>query len=411
MSREMASRSSRSRSYKTTSAPYALVRSRLERGASAGITMVACMFRICAAAATPWAWLPGENGTTPPPRAACGIDDSLLKAPWNLNDPVRCSISGFRNTWVPARSLSAGEDNSGVRTANGAKTRAAPSISTELTGRADKGSIAGDLYRVPRQAGKTLNPDQPTKRGCSTANSTASLFGSTLLISIKFSRKRAPKPPRYVCRQTRGRLAARLLERTGRLAADRHSMRRPTRRLSRREARSRETPQPAGRLRAPPEAPGRRCRSCSETRRRRQQHRLPPRLRPAARPETPLADIFGRVLSAPAPRPRPPWCQVNRGRETPRDFFRPQRGRHKGIPDAAGRDRPGADENARRRRRAATAPRCESRAPAARRPAPASPPLPPGSVRGRRATPSRSTIEGPANAPRCIRESGYESSW
>src|ERR1035437_8444494 len=49
--------------------------------------MVACMFRICAAAATPWAWLPDENATTPPPRAANGIDDSLLKAPRNLNDP------------------------------------------------------------------------------------------------------------------------------------------------------------------------------------------------------------------------------------------------------------------------------------------------------------------------------------
>src|SRR6478672_7557582 len=97
--------------------------------------MVACMFRILAAAATPWAWLPDENATTPPPRADCGIDDSLLKAPRNLNEPVRCSISGFRKTLVPARSLRTGGDNSGVRTANGAMTRAAVSISGELTGR------------------------------------------------------------------------------------------------------------------------------------------------------------------------------------------------------------------------------------------------------------------------------------
>src|SRR5258706_16467988 len=110
--------------------------------------MVACMFRICAAAATPWAWLPEENATTPP-RAACGIDDSLLKAPRNLNDPVRCSISGFRNTLVPARSSSAGEDNNGVRTAMGASTRAAASISTELTGRVEDNSVIRDLYRVP----------------------------------------------------------------------------------------------------------------------------------------------------------------------------------------------------------------------------------------------------------------------
>jgi len=61
--------------------------------------MVACMFRICAAAATPWAWLPEENATTPPPRACCGIEDSLLKAPRNLNEPVRCSISGSGKPW------------------------------------------------------------------------------------------------------------------------------------------------------------------------------------------------------------------------------------------------------------------------------------------------------------------------
>src|SRR3981189_629083 len=151
--------------------------------------MVACMFRICAAAATPWAWLPDENATTPPPRAACAIDDSLLKAPRNLNDPVRCSISGFRNTLAPAGSLGAGEDNNGVRTANGASTRAAASISTELTGRGDKGSITRDLYRVPQQAGNTLARDQPTKPGSSTANSIPSLSGSALRISVMLSTK------------------------------------------------------------------------------------------------------------------------------------------------------------------------------------------------------------------------------
>src|SRR5215218_10902073 len=102
-------------------------------GESAGITMVACMLRICAAAATPWAWLPDENATTPPPRSACGIEDNLLKAPRNLNDPVRCSISGFRKTLVPTRSLRTGNDRSGVRTAKGATTRAAASISEAAT--------------------------------------------------------------------------------------------------------------------------------------------------------------------------------------------------------------------------------------------------------------------------------------
>src|ERR1700761_84953 len=97
--------------------------------------MVAGMLRILAAAATPCAWLPEENATTPPARALAGIDDSLLKAPRNLNEPVRCSTSGFRNTFAPTRSERTGGDNSGVRTANGANTAAAASISAELTGR------------------------------------------------------------------------------------------------------------------------------------------------------------------------------------------------------------------------------------------------------------------------------------
>src|SRR3979409_2097177 len=116
--------------------------------------MVACIFRICAAAATPWAWLPDEKATTPPPRASSGIEDSLLKAPRNLNEPVRCSISGFRKTLVPARSLRTGDDNNGVRTANGASTRAAASISAALTDKIGERSAIPDLYRGPQYAGK-----------------------------------------------------------------------------------------------------------------------------------------------------------------------------------------------------------------------------------------------------------------
>src|ERR1043165_4678869 len=118
--------------------------------------MVACMCRICPAAATPWAWLPEENATTPPPRLSCGIEASLLKAPRNLNDPVRCSISGFRNTLVPTRSLRTGKDNSGVRTAKGATTLAAASISAAPMDGFWMGSGIRDLYRGPQQAGKTI---------------------------------------------------------------------------------------------------------------------------------------------------------------------------------------------------------------------------------------------------------------
>jgi hypothetical protein len=42
------------------------------------MTIVAGILNSCAAAATPWAWLPEENATTPPARAAAGIDASLL---------------------------------------------------------------------------------------------------------------------------------------------------------------------------------------------------------------------------------------------------------------------------------------------------------------------------------------------
>ena len=116
--------------------------------------MVACMLRIFAAAATPWAWLPDENATTPPLRSSCGIEDSLLKAPRNLNEPVRCSISGFRKTLVPTRSLRTGNDNSGVRTANGATTRAAASISAAPTAAIGAGSVMPALYRVAGRRGQ-----------------------------------------------------------------------------------------------------------------------------------------------------------------------------------------------------------------------------------------------------------------
>jgi hypothetical protein len=78
----------------------------------------------------------------------------LLKAPRNLKEPVRCSISGFKKTFVPARSSSTGKDNSGVRTANGATTLAAASISAALTGRLSLVSVMRVLYRAARIAGK-----------------------------------------------------------------------------------------------------------------------------------------------------------------------------------------------------------------------------------------------------------------
>src|SRR5690242_376619 len=118
--------------------------------------MVAGMLRICAAAATPCAWLPEENATTPPARALVGIDESLLKAPRNLKEPVRCSTSGFRKTLAPTRSLRTGGDNNGVRTAKGASTAAAASMSAEPTGKGGAFIIAPGCSGPPtgRQASR-----------------------------------------------------------------------------------------------------------------------------------------------------------------------------------------------------------------------------------------------------------------
>ena len=74
----MPSRSSFSRSYSTTSAPNAAVRSRFGFGASDGMTITDGMFSSFAAWATPCAWLPDENATTPPARFSGAIEESLL---------------------------------------------------------------------------------------------------------------------------------------------------------------------------------------------------------------------------------------------------------------------------------------------------------------------------------------------
>ncbi|MHC2429005.1 hypothetical protein ACVIST_005750 [Bradyrhizobium elkanii] len=73
-----------------------------------------------------------------------------------MNDPVRCSISGLRKTWLPTRSLRTGKVRSGVRTANGATTLAAASMSAAATGGLRTVSVIRDLYRGDRLAGKTL---------------------------------------------------------------------------------------------------------------------------------------------------------------------------------------------------------------------------------------------------------------
>ncbi len=55
---------------KTTSAPYPRVAFSLGIGAPSGMNTVALMPSICAASATPWAWLPAEAATTPAARSS-----------------------------------------------------------------------------------------------------------------------------------------------------------------------------------------------------------------------------------------------------------------------------------------------------------------------------------------------------
>src|SRR6202521_264644 len=114
------------------SAPRAAVRSRFSAGTSAGITMVAGMPRSRAAAATPCAWLPDEKATTPSPRASGGMRDMRLKAPRNLNDPVRWKISAFISTRLPVRRAGAVLATSGVRIATSVSTFAASSTSAAV---------------------------------------------------------------------------------------------------------------------------------------------------------------------------------------------------------------------------------------------------------------------------------------
>ena len=92
-----------------------------------------------AACATPCAWLPDENATTPPARFSGAIEESLLKAPRNLNDPVRCSVSALRKTRAPVAASSTGEETSGVRSATPARRRAAASTSAAVGGAANSG--------------------------------------------------------------------------------------------------------------------------------------------------------------------------------------------------------------------------------------------------------------------------------
>jgi hypothetical protein len=109
----------------TTFAPYAWVASTFERTEFSGMTMVAGMPRRRAARATPWAWLPEENATTPHWRCDSSSWSSAFIAPRILNEPARCRFSHLRRTSTPILSESEALASSGVRWIQGAMRVAA----------------------------------------------------------------------------------------------------------------------------------------------------------------------------------------------------------------------------------------------------------------------------------------------
>ena len=60
---------------------------------------------ICAASATPCAWLPADEQTTPRRFCSSGISANLFSGPRILYEPTRWNISAFSRTSKPVRSL------------------------------------------------------------------------------------------------------------------------------------------------------------------------------------------------------------------------------------------------------------------------------------------------------------------
>jgi hypothetical protein len=92
--------------------------------------MVAGMPSSRAANAMACAWLPDENATTPARRWLSVKRDKALKAPRNLNAPMRCRFSHLKNSSAPSSSLAVRELTTGVRWAWPSSVRAAAATSS-----------------------------------------------------------------------------------------------------------------------------------------------------------------------------------------------------------------------------------------------------------------------------------------
>ena len=130
-----------------TWAPYPRVAASLGTDASTGMYTTASMPSICAASATPCAWLPALAATTPRAFSSSGIRDRRVYAPRILNEPARCRFSHLRTTGAPATSDIARNGCTGVRVTTPSSSRAAARTSSRVTRSISGGVTTGALLR------------------------------------------------------------------------------------------------------------------------------------------------------------------------------------------------------------------------------------------------------------------------
>ncbi len=94
---------------------------------------VAWIPRICAASATPCAWLPADAATTPRARSSSVSRESRTNAPRILNDPVRWRFSHFSSTGPPTSVSSHRDSSIVVRMATWSTRSTTASMSASVT--------------------------------------------------------------------------------------------------------------------------------------------------------------------------------------------------------------------------------------------------------------------------------------
>jgi hypothetical protein len=98
----------------TTSAPYARVASIFDGVAFSAMHTTALIPWRAAASATPCAWLPADEQTTPRRFCSSVSCANLFIGPRILYEPPRWNISAFNRTSKPVRSLRSRDVSSGV---------------------------------------------------------------------------------------------------------------------------------------------------------------------------------------------------------------------------------------------------------------------------------------------------------